>query len=62
MYSNRNGVSELYDYGDNFALRGGEDGPTFGCSISIEVSYSDNKAAINAFLAFMFETGDSDSE
>jgi hypothetical protein len=62
VYSNRNGESDVSIYGDFFELGGGEYGPTFGHRISIRVSYSENKAAIDAFLAFMLENGRSDSD
>jgi hypothetical protein len=40
---------------DTFELVGGVDGPTFGGMVSISVPYSENKATIDAFLAFMLE-------
>ena len=58
MYSNRNGESELSIFGDYFSLNGGAYGPAFGDGVSIEVCYSDNKAAIDGFLTFMLEGGD----
>lgn len=42
---------------DAFCLSGGLCGPMFGGGVSIAVSYSENKAAVDAFLTFMVEKG-----
>jgi hypothetical protein len=60
-YPGCEGDSEFAIYGDTFSLKGGSWGPMSGGGLTIDVSYSQNKAAIDAFMAFMLEEDDDDS-
>jgi hypothetical protein len=50
--------SSVFIGDDTFHLSGGAPGPTYGGGVTITVPYSENKAAIDAFLAFMLENVD----
>lgn len=55
IYCNRNGESEFnIDFTkDQFVLRGGEFGPSFGASVVLTCSYSKNKEQIDRFMLFL---------
>ena len=55
VYDGGFGGSSLTIEDDTFLLEGGHYGPTIGGSVTLECSYSENKAAIDSYLQVLLK-------